>query len=167
MDNGRAVKGRTEPSDSGEPIRSFGCVCKTRRLALISKLAPLRRFYRRLRMLGREWSLELCNLARTAVLLLHGKVPFLDLGPAYRPHRDTGLLTECTRTRGRIACMREIRELIPHLSLTDMRLVLKGFDLGAEWTQNNPHFCMPHMGEHRKTHISCGANLSKYWRGQF
>jgi hypothetical protein len=167
MDNDRATNCRTGPSDSQEPLQPVGCVCKKRRRALIAKLAPLRRLHRRLRMLGREWSLELCNLARTAVLLLHGEVPFLDLGPAYRLHQETGLLAECTRTRGRIACMREIREERPRLSLTDMRLVLKGFDLGAEWTQNNPHFCMPHTGVHRKTKISCGANLSKYWRGQF
>jgi hypothetical protein len=120
-----------------------------------------------LRMLGYEWWLELCNLSHITVRLLCGEVPFLDLGPTYGPHRDSGLLMECTRTRGRIACMRCIREERPRLSLNDMRLVLKGFDLGAEWAQGNPHFCMPHTEAHHKNQIACAANLSKNWRGQW
>jgi hypothetical protein len=168
MENDGAASCRTGPQDPREPLRPVGSVCKKRRRALVSKLAPLRRFYRRLRVLGREWLLELYTfLGRSRVLLRRGEVPFLDLGPAYRPHRETGLLGECTRTRGRIACMRDIRAEKLRLSMADKRLVLKGFDLGAEWTQNNPHFCTPHTGVHRKTQISCGVNLSKYWRGQF
>jgi hypothetical protein len=121
-----------------------------------------------LRMLARELSRELCSLARRSrVLLIRGEVPFLDLGPTYRPRRDSGLLVECTRTRGRIACMQEIREERPRLSMGEMQLVLKGFDLGAEWTQNNPHFCIQHTEVGRRTQISCGTDLSRTWRGSF
>jgi hypothetical protein len=151
----------------GGQLQSFGRACRKLRRALGAKRAPARRLRRRLCMLGHEWFLELCSLARITVRLLGGEVPFLDLGPTYGPHRDSGLLMECTRTRGRIACMRNIREERPHLSLNDTRLVLKGFDLGAEWTQGNPHFCTPHTEAHHKIRISCAANLSKYWRGQW
>jgi hypothetical protein len=168
MDNDGATNCRTGCADvEGELSQSFGHACRRPRRALVAKPAYSRRLRRRLRMLGYEWLLELCSLGRITARLLCGEVPFLDLGPTYGPHYDSGLLTECTRTRGRIACMRNIREETPHLSLNDMRLVLKGFDLGAEWTQNNPHFCIPHTEAHHKTRVSCAANLSKYWRGQW
>jgi hypothetical protein len=163
----RAASHSAGCADAGGGLsQSFGHACRELRRALVAKRATSRRLRRRLRMLGYEWLLELCSLARTTVRLLCGEVPFLDLGPTYGPHRDSGLLMECTRTRGRIACMRNIWEERPHLSLNDTRLVLKGFDLGAEWTQNNPHFCTPHSGAHRKP-VSCAAKLSKYWRGQW
>jgi hypothetical protein len=163
----RAANHSAECADSeGGPSQSFDRACNKLRRTLSAKRARLRRLRRRLRMLGYEWLLEFCSLGRITARLLRGKVPFLDLGPAYRPHRDTGLLAECTRTRGRIACMRNMREERPNLSLTEIRLVLKGFDLGSEWAQNNPHFCMQHTGTHG-AQVSCAANLSKYWRGQF
>ena len=167
MNNDRAASRSAGCGDlGGELSQSFGRACRKLRRALGAKRAYLRRL-RRLRMLGYEWLLELCSLARITVRLLCGEVPFLDLGPTYGPHCDSGLLMECTRTHGRIACMRNIREERPHLSLNDIRLVLKGFDLGAEWTQRNPHFCRPHTEAHHKTRVSCAANLSKYWRGQW
>lgn len=168
MNNNRAASHSAGCADlRGGLPQFFGCACRKLRRALVAKRAPSRRLRRRLRMLGYEWLLELCSLGRITARLLCGEVPFLDLGPTYGPHRDSGLLAECTRTRGRIACMRDIRAERPHLSLTDMRLVLKGFDLGAEWTQNNPHSCIPHNEAHQRTQISCAANLSKYWRGQW
>ena len=167
MNNDRAASHIVACTNLGELSQSFRRAYNKLQRALGAKRGPSRRLRRRLCMLGREWSLELCRLGRITVRLLYGEVPFLDLGSAYRLHRDTGLLAECSRTRGRIACMRDIREERPHLSLADMRLVLKGFDLGAEWTQNNPHFCIPHIEALQKTRISCAANLSKYWRGQW
>src|ERR1700691_1316486 len=91
-------------SDSGGLPQSGGRVCRQLRRALVAKRASLMRFHRRRRMLGDEWLLELCNLAHRSTLLLRGRVPFLDLGPTYGQHCDSGLLAECTRTRGRIAC---------------------------------------------------------------
>src|SRR5665213_1822819 len=152
---------RTELLGSVELGQYFDCVRKRLRKVLVPKPLLLRRLYR-LRMLGYEWLLELGSFLRCSrVLLLHGEVPFLGLGPAYGLHRETGLLAECTRTRGRIACMREMRQQGPSLSTGDMRLILKGFDLGSEWTQNNPHFCIPRTGPHRKPQDSCEGDLSR------
>src|SRR5579859_3613234 len=137
--------------------QSFARACRKLPRALVAKRAHSRHL-RPLRMLGYECLLVLCSLARTTARLLCGEVPFLDLGPTYGPHCDSGLLMECTRIRGHIACMRNIRDERPHLSLNDIRLVLKGFDLGAEWTQRNPHFCMPDTEAHHKTRVSCAAN---------
>src|ERR1700677_3786727 len=104
-------------SDSGGLPQSGGRVCRQLRRALVAKRASLMRFHRPLRMLGYEWLLELCNLTHRSNLMPRGRAPFLDRGPTYGQQCDSGLLAECTRTRGGIACVREIREERPRLSL--------------------------------------------------